>query len=129
MPKYDVQIPEQATVEYLVDESARMSIIENYAKKARKMLRERLFAAQGINPEVEVKTQSIMGETFVGNVEQYSQSRLDTERLKNEEPEIYAKYLKSSNITKMTFAVVNVTVNEGYDKLMRNLRDELGLDD
>ena len=118
-----------ATPEMLIDESAKLSLIENYAKKLRKFYREALFARLQIDTTKEVKAQDPNGETFIAHIEQYGQDRFDSKTFRADHPELYAKYCRSLSITKMTYEVKAPAVQPELKKLMDELRAELGLDD
>lgn len=133
MAKYEAPDLSNATPTHLIDESARLSIIENWAKWMRKVYKEALYARLNLDPALPLNEQSVdsrqVGESFVGNIGQHSSNRFDLERFKADHPTLYAQYLKSSVITALRFDLREGAVKPAVASLIANLRKELELDD
>lgn len=135
-PKFEAPNLANATPEMLVDELAKLSLIENYAKKMRGTYKQALFGRLNFDTSKSLSTQEVKvrneGEKFVGIIEQYGQDRFSTTAFKADHPELYAQYCQSSTITKLTFDLkegVDKPTNPEIQKLMDELRSELGLDE
>ncbi len=138
-PKYAAPNLENSTPEMLIDESAKLSVIENYVKKLRKTYKEALHARLNYDPKKPLRGQfetldaegryHHRGEDFIGTIEQYGQDRFDTTTFRADHPDLYAKYCKASTISKITFDLVPENKYPDATKLMELLKAELGLDD
>lgn len=129
MAKFQAPDLSNATPEFLVDEMAKLSIVENYSKKLRAVYKTALYARVGVDPTQEVKDQDHAGEKFIGHIEQYDQSRLDGKGILEKYPDIHAEFYKSSKVTKTTFKLKSDAINPELAKLMKELYAELGLED
>lgn len=135
-PKFTAPNLANATPEMLVEESAKLSLIENYAKKMRKVYKEALFGRLNFNPKEPLSSQPDVkvrneGERFVGIIEQYGQDRFNSTLFKADHPELYAKYCYPLSITKLSFDLKEgaTSTNPEIQKLMDELKAELGLDE
>jgi hypothetical protein len=138
-PKFQAPNLENATPSMLIDELAKLSIIQNYAKKLRDVYKTALFARLNFDPKKPLKGQLELnvedlkhaekGEKFIGTIEQYGQDRFDTAAFKADHPDLYAKYCKASTITKVTYDLNAPNVFPELAKLMAEIKAELDLED
>ena len=113
---------ENATPEMIVDESAKLSVVENYAKKLRAFYKE---ALNGRMPDA-AWTQAD-GETFTATRSTVEMTRLNMDALKEKFPDAYEACLETISYPRMTFKVKDGVVNPHMDELMKQLYAELDL--
>lgn len=120
--KYTMPNLDNATPQYIIDESAKLSIIENYAKKLRAFYKEALNARKG-----EDAHSTLDGETFTAVFSTVSTTRLDQALLKEKYPDIFAECSTESSYPRLTFKLKDGVVNPHMDELMKELYRELDL--
>lgn len=132
MPKAKFEAPDlsNATPEFLVDEMAKLSLVENYAKKMRAFYKEALYARANIVKEaldVGVTT-TTTGEKFYADTVRTCPMRMDTTALKDDKPEIYEQYLKEGDQLTTRFRLKEGVENPIVNDLINQIKAELDLD-
>lgn len=119
-----------ATPEMLIDEMAKLSIMENHIKFMRGVYKTAFYARAGIDIEEmlngEAKTNS--GETFIATTTRSDPSRVDTTRLKEEYPDVAAKVTVSKGQLTTRFSLKEGVVNPKVESLLEQMKRELDLD-
>jgi hypothetical protein len=130
MAKYDYKIPDQATPEFLIDEMAKMSMCENYAKKARNILKEAYYARTGIKLDDFINGEEVSkaGEMFIATTVRSDPVRVDTTKLKEEYPDIASKVSTSKGQLATRFSLREGVVNPKVESLIDQIKAELDLD-
>lgn len=128
--KFEVPDLSNATPTMLVDEMAKLSLIENYAKALRKFYREALYARVDYKVEdfANGEARDYSGEKFTATTTRSDPARLDTTRLKEEEPEIAAKYTTSKGQLATRFTLNGGITNPIVSDLLEQMKKELDLD-
>lgn len=131
MAKTKFELPDMsnATPSMLIDEMGKMSMVENYAKKARAAYKETFFAMTGINPD-DVYSEPIVhkGETFVATVTQSYPTRLDQTKVREEHPEVYEECLKTNSQLTTRFTLAEGVDNPVVGDLIEQIKRELDLE-
>lgn len=130
MAKATFRMPDlsNATPEFLVDEMGKLSLIENHAKKMRKVLREALFARIGYDSTIPNENVSIPGEMFQANIGQSHPMRFDQAAFKEDDPDTYQKYCKEGLVTTARFTLNEGQVNPEVSALVKDLLRELNME-
>lgn len=131
MAKFKAPDLSNATLEFLVDEMAKMSMIENYAKKMRNFYKEAYFAKAGIDTEFipeDFQEVSNLGEMFTANTTASFPNRIDQTKLKEDYPEVAAAVTKSKGQLTTRFSLNEGVNNPIIGDLIDTLKAELDLD-
>lgn len=120
-----------ATPEFLADEIGKLSLVENYVKKLRKVYREALYAKLDYVPEEFLNGEQRMQQgdtTFMLVTSRSDPQRIDVEKLKAEYPDVAEKCSVSkpqlTSRPSLKEGVVNPIVND----LLEQMKKELDLD-
>jgi hypothetical protein len=128
--KYKMPDLRNATDAFIVDELAKLSIVENYAKKLRAYYKETLYSRRGINPLAEnIATTDTIGEMFVATTKQYPSTRVSADKVKEAHPDDWETlYGTTINILTTTFALKAGVDNPDMNALLEEIKRELELD-
>lgn len=120
----------QMTPEGIIDEMAKLSIIENQAKKLRKFYREALYARAEykVDDFANGEGRDLTGDTFVATTSRSDPARVNTTRLKEEYPEIAAAVTESNGQLTTRFSLKPGVTNPVVDDLLKQMKQELDLD-
>jgi hypothetical protein len=116
------------TPEGIVDELGKLSIVENFAKKERKILREVLFAKLGVDPAT-IKQQIVNGENFFADIQNTPVTRLDQTAFREAEPETFAKYQKTGDVLYVRPKIKEGTLKPEAQKLANQILAELDMEE
>lgn len=119
-----------ATPEFLVDEMAKLSLIENQAKFLRKVYKEAFLARTGIDVEemINGEQKQNSGEMFIGTTTRSDPQRVNVSKLQAEEPDIAEKYLESKPQLTTRFSLKEGVENPKVESLLEAMKKELDLD-
>jgi hypothetical protein len=126
-----------ATPASILDEMGRLSIMENTIKKLRAYYKQAYFARTGIDPEkftyndkpfptLEGVVQQ--GETFIATTTASFPSRVSTELLKENYPDVAAACLVDGKQLTTRFSLREGVVNPVVNDLLEQMKKELDLD-
>lgn len=119
-----------ATPEMLIDEMAKLSIMENHIKFMRKVYKEAYYARADIKVEEMLNGQAKTGsgETFIATTTRSDPTRIDTTALKEEYPDIAAKVSKQTPQLATRFSLKEGVTNPKVESLLEAMKKELDLD-
>ena len=120
-----------ATPTMLVDELAKLSLIENHVKKMRAFYKEALYARVGIDIDTvsfEEPT-TTEGERFLATTTKTAPRRIDTTALKEAHPEIAEEFTKANPQLTTRFQLMEGQVSPVVNALIEQMKMELDLDD
>lgn len=119
-----------ATPEMLIDEMAKLSLMENQIKFMRNVYKTAYYARTGINVEdmLNGEAKQNTGETFIATTVRSDPSRIDTTKLKEEYPDIAEKCLKATPQLTTRFTLKEGVVNPKVESLLETMKKELDLD-
>lgn len=131
MAKFTAPDLSNATPEFLIDEMAKLSAMENQIKKLRNLYKEAYYARAGINKEeMAVGVPDVrQGEMFIASTTRSMPRRFDSKALKETNPEVWEAFAVDGDQLTTRFelkqGVENIVVND----LLTQLKQELDLDD
>lgn len=134
MAKKSVDAPnlENWTDGAIVDEMAKLSMVENYAKKMRAFYKEALYARKDMSQYDDVNTlpEAVVtsGEIFTATTTQSFPRRIDTTLLKEKYPQEAEECTKESSQLTTRFALNPGIVNPIVGDLIDLIKKELDLD-
>lgn len=119
-----------ATPTMLVDEMAKLSLIENYAKALRKFYREALYARVGYKVEdfANGETRDYSGEKFTATTTRSDPERLSSTLVKERYPEVAAECSVSAGQLTTRFSLNGGVTNPIVSDLLALMKKELDLD-
>lgn len=119
-----------ATPMMLVDEMAKLSLIENYAKALRKFYREALYARVGYNVEdfANGEARDYSGEKFTATTTRSDPGRVSTTLLKEKYPEIADECTVHTGQLATRFSLNGGVTNPVVSDLLEQMKKELDLD-
>jgi hypothetical protein len=118
----------------LIDELAKLSIIENYAKGMRKFYREALLGRLGVKPFEALPNNVVgavfVGETFSANITRTYPQRISSDLVKAEFPDDWQRFCDpNAETTTVRTDLKEGATNPVIGELMESLKKELGLED
>lgn len=119
-----------ATPEMLIDEMAKLSIMENHIKFMRKVYKEAYYARADIKvgEMLNGETKQDSGETFIANTTRSDPSRIDTTWLKENYPDVAAEATKQTPQLTTRFSLKEGVTNPKVESLLEAMKKELDLD-
>ena len=119
-----------ATPEFLIDEYAKMKLVENQAKFLAKVYKEALYGRTGVNVDNYLNGQatSQAGETFLLTITRSDPNRIDTTKLKEEYPDIAEACTVSKGQLTARPTLKEGATNPKVESLLQQMLQELDLE-
>lgn len=118
-----------STPNMLCDEMAKLSVIENYAKKMRAVYKEAYYAKMGIKPEDDTQPEVIYAaELFTATTSPSFPRRVNVTKLKDEYPEAAEACTEENFQLTTRFSLNQGVENPLVADLLEQLKKELDLE-
>lgn len=129
MAKREAPDLSNATPEMLIDEMAKLSIMENHIKFMRGVYKTAYYARAGINVEemLNGETKDGKGEMFAATTTRSDPNRVDTTLLKEEYPDVAEKVTRSKPQLTTRFTLKEGVTNPKVESLLEQMKMELDL--